>query len=186
MSNYTPKEKQLLLTLADNAIKYGLETQQVLPVKFEDYPEKLREPGASFITLEINEELRGCIGSLEAHQPLIQDVAQNAYSAAFGDPRFYPLTAEEYPNITIHISVLSKPKPMVFTSEKDLLNQIRPSIDGLILSDRGFRGTFLPAVWESLPTPELFLHHLKLKAGLPENYWSKTIKIERYTAEVIE
>jgi len=186
MSNFTPKEKQLLLNTAASAIKFGLEKHQVLQVKLEDYPEKLRDPGASFITLEINKELRGCIGSLEAHQPLIQDIAQNAYMAAFCDPRFHPLTAEEYPNITKHISVLSKPEPMSFTSEKDLLNQIRPGIDGLILSDQDYRGTFLPAVWESLATPELFLHHLKLKAGLPKNYWSDTIKIERYTAEVIE
>lgn len=186
MSNFTPKEKQFLLNIADEAIKFGLETQQVLQVKLGSYPEKLREPGASFVTLEINKQLRGCIGSLEAHQPLIQDVAHNAYAAAFGDPRFYPLTAEEYPNISKHISVLSKPEPISFTSEQDLLKKIRPNIDGLILSDRDYRGTFLPAVWESLPTPELFLQHLKLKAGLPEDYWSTTLKIERYTAEVIE
>lgn len=186
MSNYTHQEKLLLLTLVNNTIKHGLENHKVLPIKLEDYPKKLREPGASFITLEINKELRGCIGSLEAHQPLAQDIAQNAYAAAFRDPRFYPLTTEEYQNITVHISVLSKPGPISFSSEKDLLKQIRPGIDGLILSDKGYRGTFLPAVWESLPTPELFLRHLKTKAGLPENYWSDTINIERYTAEVIE
>ncbi|MEI8054667.1 MAG: AmmeMemoRadiSam system protein A [bacterium] len=186
MSDFTTKEKQLLLNAADSAIKFVLEKHQVLQIKLEDYPEKLRDPGASFVTLEINKELRGCIGSLEAYQPLIQDVAQNAYAAAFRDPRFYPLSTEEHPNITMHISVLSKPEQISFTSEKDLLNQIRPGIDGLILSDQSYRGTFLPAVWESLTTPELFLRHLKLKAGLPENYWSDTIKIERYTTEVIE
>lgn len=186
MSTFTPKEKQLLLNIANEAIKFGLEKHQILQIKLENYPEKLREFGASFVTLEINKQLRGCIGSLEAHQPLIQDVVHNAYAAAFGDPRFYPLTAEEYPNVSKHISVLSKPEPVFFVSEQDLLKKIRPNIDGLILSDQGYRGTFLPAVWESLPTPELFLHHLKLKAGLPENYWSTTLKIERYTAEVIE
>lgn len=186
MNNYTQQEKQILLNTADDAIKFGLKTHQILQIKLEDFPKKMRELGASFVTLEINNQLRGCIGSLEAYQPLIRDIAQNAYSAAFRDPRFYPLTIEEYSNITIHISVLSKPEPMLFTSEKDLLNQIRPSIDGLILSDQGYRGTFLPAVWESLPTPELFLNHLKLKAGLPENYWSDTLKVEKYTTEVIE
>ncbi|EKE00917.1 MAG: AMMECR1 protein [uncultured bacterium] len=186
MSTYTPQEKQLILDTADNAIKFGLENHRVLKVKPEDYPEKLRAPGASFVTLEINGQLRGCVGSLEAYQPLIQDVAQNAYSAAFRDPRFYPLTVDEYPNITKHISVLSKPEGVSFASEEDLLKQIRPGVDGLILSDRGYRGTFLPAVWESLPTPELFLQHLKQKAGLPANYWSETIKIEKYTADVIE
>jgi AmmeMemoRadiSam system protein A len=186
MSDFTPQEKQLLLNAVDSAIKFGLEKHQVLQIKLEDYPEKLLGLGASFVTLEINQELRGCIGSLEAQQPLIQDVVHNAYAAAFRDPRFYPLTTEEYPNTTKHISVLSKPQPMSFTSEKDLLNQLRPGTDGLTLSDQGYRGTFLPAVWESLVAPELFLRHLKLKAGLPENYWSGTIKIEKYTAEVIE
>lgn len=185
MNNHTPQEKQLILDIVGRAINFGLEKHQVLQVKLEDYPEKLREYGASFVTLEINKQLRGCIGSLEAYQPLLQDVVQNAYSAAFHDQRFHPITTEEYPKITKHISILSKPEPISFTSEKDLRQQIRPNIDGLILSDQGCRSTFLPAVWESLPTPELFLCHLKLKAGLPENYWSETLRVERYTAEVI-
>jgi uncharacterized protein len=185
MNNYTPQEKQLLLDVADEAIKSGLENHQAPQIKLDNYPQKLCEPGASFVTLGVSSQLRGCMGSLEAYQALIEDIAQNAYSSAFRDPRFHPLTKEEYPNITKHISVLSKPKPMFFTSEKDLLAQIRPGIDGLILSDQGHRGTFLPAVWKSLSTPELFLHHLKLKAGLPEDHWSETLKIERYTTEVI-
>jgi uncharacterized protein len=186
MNNFTPEEKQLLLKTANEAIKFGLENGKVLPIKLENYPKKLQEFGASFITLEINKQLRGCIGSLEAHQPLIQDIVHNTYAAAFRDPRFYPLTTEEYPNITIHISVLSKPQAMTFNSEKNLLEQIQPGIDGLILSEHNHRGTFLPAVWESLPTKELFLQNLKLKAGLPEDYWSDTIKVEKYTTEVIE
>lgn len=186
MSNYNDNEKKIILKVADEAITFGLEKHQVLPLKLEDYPEKLRLPGASFVTLEINKRLRGCIGTLEAYQPLIQDIAQNAHSAAFRDPRFLPLTIEEYPKITKHISILSKPTPIHFDSEEDLLKQIRPDIDGLILSDKGHRGTFLPAVWESLPDPNLFLQHLKSKAGLPVNHWSKTLTIERYTVEVIE
>jgi uncharacterized protein len=186
MNNYDTKERQILLKVADDAIKFGLETHQVLPLKLEDYSEKLCKNGASFITLEINKQLRGCIGTLEAYQPLIQDVTQNAYAAAFRDPRFAPLTKEEYSNITKHISVLSQPQQMFFTSEEDLLKQIRPGVDGLILSDVGCRGTFLPSVWESLPQPQLFLHHLKMKAGLPSDYWSKTLKVERYTVEMIE
>lgn len=182
----TSEEKLILLNIADDAIHYGLEKNSLLQIKLEDYPEKLRELGASFITLKINKNLRGCIGTIKAYQPLVQDVASNAYAAAFCDPRFWPLTKEEYPKITKQISVLSKPENIFFSSEKDLLSQIRPGIDGLILSDCGCCGTFLPAVWESLPTPELFLSHLKLKAGLPEDYWSKTIKVEKYTTEVIE
>lgn len=186
MNPYTQQEKQILLDTANRAIKFGIKTHQVLPIKLENYPKKLCELGASFVTLEIGKQLRGCIGSLEAYQPLIQDVAQNAYSAAFRDSRFYPLTEEEYPKITKHISVLSQPVPIQFASEEDLLSQLHPRLDGLILSDRGCRGTFLPAVWESLPTPESFLRHLKLKAGLPEDYWSNTIKVEKYTTEIVE
>jgi len=186
MNNYNSKEKQILLKVADDAIKHGLATHKILPIKLGDYPEKLQALGASFVTLEINQQLRGCIGTLEAYQPLIQDVAQNAYAAAFRDPRFDPLTIEEYPNITKHISILSPSSPMFFTSEDDLLRQIRPNVDGLVLSELGYRGTFLPSVWESLPEPKLFLQHLKLKAGLPENYWSKTLKVSRYTVEVVE
>lgn len=182
----TPTEKQILLKIADQAIKYGLEHHAKLPIKLTEYPAALREPGASFVTLELGGNLRGCIGSLEAHQPLIADVADNAYNAAFSDPRFAPLQKNECSRLTKHISILSKPTPIHFTSEKDLLRQLRPNIDGLILSDGWHRGTFLPSVWESLPTPELFWQHLKLKAGLPENYWSDTLRVERYTAEIIE
>lgn len=186
MNNYNQEERQIILNVVDQAIKLGLKAHQILQVVLENYPEKLREPGASFVTLEINKQLRGCIGTLEAYQPLIQDIAQNAYAAAFRDPRFNPVTEEEYPSITKHISILSKPSPISFTSEEDLLNKIQPGIDGLILSEGGYRGTFLPAVWESLPESKLFLQHLKLKAGLPTDYWSKTLKVERYTVEVIE
>lgn len=186
MSQFTNDEKKILLDLADAAIKYGLEHHARLPLKLDDYPKKLCALGASFVTLELDGDLRGCIGSLEAYQPLIKDVAENAYNAAFSDPRFYPLQKNEYSHLTKHISILSKPEPMYFTSEADLLRQLRPNIDGLILSDHGQRGTFLPAVWESLPTKELFWQHLKLKAGLPENYWSDTLKVERYTAEMVE
>jgi uncharacterized protein len=186
MNNYTEKERQILLNIVDDAIKFGFAEYKILKPNLANYSQKLAEFGASFVTIELANELRGCIGTLEAYQPLIQDVAQNAFSAAFQDPRFNPLTIEEYPKITKHISILSKPEPVIFSSEKDLLNKIRPNIDGLILSDRGYRGTFLPVVWESLPIPELFLKHLKLKAGLPENYWSNTIKIKRYTTEYID
>ena len=101
------------------------------------------------------------------------------------DPRFRPLTDAEYPKLVLDISILSTPQPMHFESEQDLLRQIRPGIDGLILSDHGHRGTFLPSVWEQLPDPVIFLQHLKQKAGLPTNYWSDTIQVENYTTELI-
>ena len=186
MSNFDEEERKILLKTADDAIKHGLETGKTLTLDLENYPEKLRKNGASFVTLKIDKKLKGCIGTLEAHRPLIQDVAQNAYSAAFRDPRFPPLTKEEYPKISKHISILSESSPISFTSEEDLLKQIHPGIDGLILSDKGYRGTFLPSVWESLPEPERFLQHLKLKAGLTQNHWSDSLQIERYTVEMVE
>ena len=185
MSKYTTEEKQVLLKLAHDAITYGLKHHNPMPVDLNQFAANLQEQRASFVTLNINKQLRGCIGSLQAHQPLVQDIAHNAYAAAFSDPRFPPLTMDEFPNLDIHISILNTPEPMQFSSEQDLIKQLRPGIDGLILSDQGHRGTFLPSVWESLAEPALFFAHLKLKAGLPQNYWSDTLTVERYTVESI-
>lgn len=140
---------------------------------------------ATFVTLEIGGQLRGCIGMLEAHRPLANDVAENAFSAAFRDPRFPPLSDVEFDDLEISISVLSPPEEMSFSSEKDLLDQIRPGIDGLILEEGFRKGTFLPSVWEQLSEKEAFLEHLKQKAGLPPGYWSDTLRVFRYTAEYI-
>ena len=120
---------------------------------------------------------------LEACRPLVEDVAENACAAAFDDPRFEPLSKEEFDELDIHISVLSPPEEMTFVSEKDLLERVRPGVDGLILQEGGRRGTFLPSVWEELPDKELFLMHLKMKAGLPNTYWSDSLRVFRYTAE---
>lgn len=185
MSSYTQEERKILLGIVDQSIQYGLKNGRLLTVEIENYPRKLQELGASFVTLEINGMLRGCIGSLEAYQPLIADVAYNAYAAAFQDPRFLPLREDEYLHLVKHISILTKPVPMYFTSEADLLRQLRPGVDGLTLSDKGRCSTFLPAVWETLPEPKIFLEHLKMKAGLSADYWSNTLCVERYTAEVV-
>jgi AmmeMemoRadiSam system protein A len=150
-----------------------------------DYPERLREPQASFVTLHLDESLRGCIGSLEARRPLVEDVMQNAYGAAFEDPRFPVLTLEEFERLNIHLSILSPPEPMVCSSEADLAAQLRPHVDGLVIEEGWRRGTFLPSVWEQLSDPYLFLRHLKRKAGLPEDYWSQTLRIMRYTVEAV-
>ena len=125
----------------------------------------------------------GCIGSLEARRPLICDVAENAFSAAFRDPRFPPLKAAELKSISLELSVLGQAERIVFDSEQDLLMQIRPELDGLILRDGNYRGTFLPSVWKSLPDARQFLQHLKLKAGLPADHWSDTLEVWRYTTE---
>lgn len=183
MNEYSNQDHELLLNLAKQSIKYGLQHNKVMPINLNDYAAHLLQNRACFVTLNIDGKLRGCIGSLMAYQPLVQDLIHNAYAAAFGDPRFPPLTADEFPQLTIHISILSIPVPMNFSSEQDLLQQLRPGIDGLIMSDKGHRGTFLPSVWDELATPELFLNHLKLKAGLPQDYWSDTLTVERYTTE---
>jgi len=133
----------------------------------------------------MNGELRGCIGTLSAYRQLQVDVAENALAAAFKDPRFMPLTAYEFLKTNISISILTEPEEINFTSEEDLLSKIRPGVDGLILSAGNNRGTFLPSVWEDLPEKELFWVHLKRKAGLSMDYWSPSIKVERYTSVYI-
>lgn len=178
-----PEQARLLLDLARESIAHGLRTGRPLKVDPSAYPEPLRGNAATFVTLTRDGELRGCIGTLEAYQPLVVDVAEHAYAAAFRDPRFAALTEAEFPRLRLSISILSAPEPMSFEDEADLLRQLRPGVDGLILEEDGLRGTFLPSVWESLPTPVEFLRHLKRKAGLPYDYWSKTLRVSRYTAE---
>ncbi len=180
-----PSDRNLLLETARASIQHGLDQGKALEVHTADYPDELQAERACFVTLQIAGELRGCIGHLQAMQPLIDDVAENAWAAAFQDPRFAPLSQAEFPRLEIHISILSPPQAMTFTSQEDLLAQIRPGIDGLILEDGYRRGTFLPSVWESLPDTSDFLAHLKLKAGFPANYWSDKIRISRYTSESI-
>ncbi len=141
----------------------------------------LERPGATFVTLQQAGELRGCIGSLEAHRSLLLDVRANAQAAAFHDPRFAPLTARELEITRVEVSLLSAPEPMMVASELALLAALRPGVDGLILSLGPRRATFLPQVWESLPDPVEFVAHLKRKAGLPFDFWSAEIRCSRYT-----
>jgi AmmeMemoRadiSam system protein A len=177
---YTQKEQDLLLTVANDSIEHGLRTGVAKTVDVRDFPEKLQAQRASFVTLHKQDELRGCIGTLSAIRPLVDDVSHNAFAAAFEDPRFPPLMRNELAALTLSISILSTPEPLEISSEQDLLKKIRPGIDGLILSEGYRRGTFLPSVWESLPDPVQFVQHLKIKAGLPADYWSDRIKIEKY------
>lgn len=176
-------DRATLLEIARHSIAYGLQHGHAVPVTAGDYSQALRENKASFVTLKINDELRGCIGTLQAHRPLVEDVAENAFAAAFRDPRFPKLTQDEYARLQYHISILSTPEPIKFKDEEDLLTQLRPNVDGLVFLDGFYRGTFLPQVWESLPDPKQFLRHLKHKAGLPPDYWSNTLRIQRYTVE---
>lgn len=178
-------DAELLLSLARESIVQSLQTGQALNIDLDNVPDSLRKLSASFVTLELNGQLRGCIGHLEATQSLVQDVVENAALAALRDPRFAPLTAEEFERVEISLSILSTPEPIIFTSEEDLLSKIRPGIDGLILKEDGQQGTFLPSVWKSLPEPEDFLRQLKQKAGLRADYWSHSLQVLRYTAQHI-
>ena len=179
------EHKQWLLRLARESIRQGLTHGTPLPVELAPLPDSLKAVRATFVTLEEHGQLRGCIGTLEAYRPLAQDIAENAYAAAFQDPRFPPVREDELDKLEIHLSLLTPAEPMRFQSEQDLIAQLRPGVDGLILAERGRRGTFLPSVWEQLPEPVQFLEHLKLKAGLPAGYWSDSIKIYRYETEVV-
>jgi len=176
----TEDEQQTCLLVARNSILHGLEYGSALDVETKNYTENLTQHLASFVTLHLQGQLRGCIGALEASQPLINDIAEHAYAAAFKDPRFPALSQNEFNNITLDISVLGKPEPIVFKNEQDLLKKIRPGVDGLILEHGYNRGTFLPSVWEQLPSVNDFFQHLKIKSGLPENWWQDDVKISRY------
>lgn len=135
------------------------------------------------MTLHRQGELRGCIGTLLAHRPLVEDVQTNARAAAFEDPRFPPLRSPELQGLNIEVSLLSSLEPMQFEDEEDLLRQLRPGVDGLLMEHHFHRGTFLPAVWRTLPESRLFLAKLKVKAGLPEDFWSAELKVRRYTTQ---
>ncbi|MAN80589.1 MAG: extradiol dioxygenase [Rhodospirillaceae bacterium] len=172
-----------LLRLAASSIEHCLETGQPLMPDMSTAPADLAALGACFVTLKKNGQLRGCIGSPEAHRPLLTDVAVNAYAAAFRDPRFPNLDASELPEVTLSISVLSPQAPMTIRDEADLLAQLRPGVDGLVIADGGKRALFLPAVWEQLPDTRTFLMHLKRKAGMAGNHWSSTFTARRFVAE---
>lgn len=179
----SPDQRQTLLAVARRSIAWGLREGRPLPVAPEEFPEPLRARRAAFVTLTVGGELRGCIGHLEARQPLVRDVADNAFAAAFRDPRFPPVAGWELERLRIGISVLTPATPLSFGSEAELLAQIEPGLDGLILEDGLARGTFLPSVWSSLPDRRDFLRHLKLKAGLPVDHWSERLRVSRYRTE---
>jgi len=178
--NLSIEDQQTCLQVAAKSIQRGLQNGTALKLDSRDYSKNLQEELATFVTLHKNGVLRGCIGALEAYQPLIKDIAEHAYSAAFQDPRFPALQKDEYEQLDIEISVLGKPELIIFKNEEDLLQQIRPEIDGLILEFGVNRGTFLPSVWEQLPDKKEFLNHLKIKAGLTQQWWDNAVKISRY------
>lgn len=148
----------------------------------EDAP-WLKEQGACFITLMQKGQLRGCIGTLEAHRSLLDDVKANAKAAAFNDTRFSPLTNEELNETDIEVSLLSAMQKLNFSNEQEVLTQLRPGIDGVVFEFGDYRSTFLPQVWQQLPDPEEFIKHLKQKAGLSPDFWADEVKLSRYTVK---
>jgi uncharacterized protein len=184
-SRFSGEERETLRAVAWESIRHGLEHGRALEVVPGHHPPSLQKPGAAFVTLELRGQLRGCVGSLEPRRPLVADVARNAYAAAFHDFRFRPLVASELPDLDLHVSVLTPLVPLEAGSRQELLQALRPGVDGLFLEDPPYRSTFLPQVWESLEDPEGFLQELLRKAGLPRDHWSPTLRFQRYTVEEI-
>ncbi|HVS27565.1 MAG TPA: AmmeMemoRadiSam system protein A [Burkholderiales bacterium] len=170
---------EVLLFIARAAISRELGRNASAP---EDVP-WLKEKQACFVTLMLNRQLRGCIGTLEAYRPLLEDVKENAIYAAFREPRFPPLTLDELDETRIEISLLSAATPIYFAGEDDALKHLCPGVDGVILQYANHRATFLPQVWDKLAEPATFMNELKLKAGLKDNFWDEGIRLYRYTVE---
>jgi len=165
-----------LLTIARSAIGAELGLRSSADARHA----ALAQPAATFVTLKLAAELRGCIGSLKALRPLGVDVRENAIAAAFRDPRFPPLAVVEFEATMVEVSLLSADERLDVRDEEDLLARLRPGIDGLVIEYGHHRATFLPQVWESLPEPRGFLTALKRKAGLPANFWSPQVNVSRY------
>jgi uncharacterized protein len=173
-------QKDRLLCLVGDTLREGVVSGQMLKPNPDLYEAELQEKCASFVTLRANGQLRGCIGTLEACEPLVNAVADAAFGAAFRDPRFPRLAREELNDaLTTSISLLTTPEPLAFSSERELLDILQAG-DGLILEEGFRRATFLPGVWETIDSPREFLRQLKRKANMPVDYWSPEIKVSRY------
>lgn len=178
-------ERKILLRLARETITCAAQRQPLPELNWQELPPALKEPGVCFVTLTVDSELRGCIGALEAYQSLAEDVREHAAAAALEDYRFLPVHPEEVPQLEIEISRLTAPVPLQYSSPAELLQKLRPGIDGVILRYASRRATFLPQVWEKIPQPERFLNHLCAKMGVAEDDWRKK-KMEVLTYQVEE
>lgn len=181
MSHEKNEQGKILLKIARTAISRALRVPSAPATEVDVNMPWLSQPGATFVTLTQWGELRGCIGSLQACDPLIEDVSNNAVSAALYDPRFSPLAADELETVSVEVSLLSELQQLDFSSEADVLAQLRPDIDGIVFEYGPYRSTFLPQVWESFPQPQQFLARLKSKARLSEDFWAEDVKLSRYT-----
>jgi len=182
------EDRALLIEGARRSIANGLRNGRPAKVQHGTFSPELETFRATFVTLNQNNRLRGCIGSILPHRSLIEDVATNAHKAAFADPRFPQLTSTEVDSLEMSVSILSHARPIPFGSEAEAVDALQPDVDGVILQADGpdgqpRRGLFLPQVWETVPKAEQFLRHLKAKAGLPQDHWDESIRLWRYTTE---
>jgi len=169
-----PEEQIILLRLAREAMERGVRGEELLPLHLSTLPPRLRAQCSSFVTLTARGQLRGCIGSLDACQPLAEDVREHAIAAALRDPRFPAVKEDELSGIQIEISRLTCPVPLEYRDPDDLLLRLRPHVDGVILRvDLHRRGTFLPQVWAKIPDPAEFLDNLCYKIGLEPDAWRR-------------
>lgn len=182
------QEQMALLDLAREAITHAVRGEKAPAADLSTLPQRLCERGASFVTLLGSQgELRGCIGTVEAHAPLAHDVQRNAVSSALRDPRFPPVGPEELDGLQIELSILTPPQRLDFDGPVDLLVKIRPGIDGLIIEKDWYRATLLPSVWDKIPDPLQFLATICLKAGLPEDAWRHPgLTVHVYQAEKVK
>jgi MEMO1 family protein len=182
-ANLTPAQGQQLVKLARQQLQQHIAGAAPSPMDLSDF----QTLGASFVTLTQQGQLRGCIGSLQAHRALAQDVLANALAAALQDPRFPPVSALELAHIKVEVSVLTVPTALRHANESHALWQLRPGIDGLIFEAQHhgqlYRSTYLPQVWEQIPEPRAFLAHLKVKAGLSFDFWSPEVNLSRYQVQ---
>ena len=181
----TDGEKQTLLILAREAVEYAVRRRNPPALDLKSLTPRLLEKGASFVTLTINDNLRGCIGALEAYQPLAEDVREHAVAAALEDPRFPPVVESELNRIKLEVSRLTAPRLLEYSSGEDLPGMLNPHMDGVILKDGHRRATFLPQVWEKIPDPKDFLDQLCYKMGARKNLWRDT-KLQVYIYQVEE
>ena len=184
--NLDSDQRGLLLQIVRNSLESGLRHGRAAFPDAGSLPEGLRQPGACFVTLHKQGRLRGCIGSLEASEPLAHAVAGSAFAAGFQDPRFPPLTAGELMLLDLEISILSPMQDLLVDSEKDLLERLRPGIDGLLLEEGRRHAVYLPSVWAQLPQPAQFVEQLKLKGGWPADYWSENMRVRCFQTETIK
>jgi AmmeMemoRadiSam system protein A len=180
----THEERTLLLKIARQAIEAVVGGKKVPILNLQDLPIALTEPGATFVTLTLFGELKGCIGTLEAIQPLAFDVQERAIAAALEDFRFAPVQPGEVANLKIEISRLTSPQPLDYDDPSELPKKLHPMVDGVVIRDGLRRATFLPQVWEKIPQPDQFLDHLCMKMGLPPDHWrSKRLEVNIYQVE---